>query len=137
MLKKGEVDSTTNVKISLIIYYTKEFKASTADVEGYVEGLIETTNIAFLRSQIPVQLVVHCILQSEIGEAPDSTDRIRAFKQSRGQQNYKPYQKRMVLKDSEKKVSIKFSYKIGITVYLLNMIFHQKNLASLICHHLQ
>ena len=106
MLKKGEEDSSTNVIISVIIYYTKEFKAATADVEGYVEGLIETTNIAFLRSQIPVQLVMHCILQTEIGEAPDSTDRIREFKQSQGKQNYRPHHKIVFLKDSKKGIFI-------------------------------
>ena len=75
--------------VSVIFYFTQEFKTVTADVNGYVEGLIETTNIAFLRSQIPVKLVTHCILQAEIGEAPDSTDRIREFKHSQGEQNHK------------------------------------------------
>ena len=70
--------------VSVIFYFTQEFKAVTADVIGYSEGLIETTNIAFLRSRIPVRLATHCILQAEIGEAPDSTERIREFKQSRG-----------------------------------------------------
>ena len=72
--------------VSVIFYFTQEFKAVTADVNGYVEGLIETTNIALLRSRIPVRLAVHCIMQAEIGEAPDTTDRIREFKESQGKQ---------------------------------------------------
>ena len=88
LLKKGEEDSTTKVTVSVIFYFTQDFKAVTADVNGYVEGLMENTNIAFLRSGIPVRLATHCILQAEIGEAPDSTDRIREFKQSQGKQVY-------------------------------------------------
>ena len=86
LLNKGQEDSTTNVTVSVIFYFTQDFEAVTADVNGYVEGLIETTNIAFLRSRIPVQLAIHCIMQAEIGEAPDSTDRIREFKESQGKQ---------------------------------------------------
>ena len=87
LLKKGEEDSTTNVTVSVIFYFTKEFQAATLDVRGYVEGLIENTNIAFLRSKIPVKLAIHCLLQSQIREAPDSTDRIKEFKLSQGKQD--------------------------------------------------
>ena len=87
LLKKGEEDSTTNVTVSVIFYFTKEFQAATLDVRGYVEGLIENTNIAFLRSKIPVKLAIHCLLQSQIREAPDSRDRIREFKLSQGKQD--------------------------------------------------
>ena len=89
LLRKGEEDSTTNVTVSVIFYFTKEFEAVTPDIIGYVEGLVENTNIAFLRSGIPVRLAIHCLLQAQIGEAPDSSDRIREFKQSRGEQNHK------------------------------------------------
>ena len=85
LLKKGEEDSTTNVTISVIFYFTKEFEAVTPDIEGHVEGLIENTNIAFLRSGIPVRLAIHCLLQAQIGEASESTDRIREFRQSQGE----------------------------------------------------
>ena len=89
LLRRGEEDTTTNVTISVIFYYTKEFEAVTPDIRGYVEGLVENTNIAFLRSGIPLRLAIHCLLQAQIGEAPESSDRIREFKQSRGEQNHK------------------------------------------------
>ena len=72
--------------VSVIFYFTREFEAATFDVRGYVEGLIENANIAFLRSKIPVQLAIHCLLQSQIDEAQDSRDRIRDFKLSQGKQ---------------------------------------------------
>ena len=89
LLKKGEEDSTTKVTVSVIFYFTREFEAATFDVRGYVEGLIENANIAFLRSKIPVQLAIHCLLQSQIGEAQESTDRIRDFKLSQSKQYHK------------------------------------------------
>ena len=73
--------------VSVIFYFTAEFQAVTPDIEGHIGGLIENTNVAFLRSNIPVQLAIHCIVKSPVGEAPDSAARIREFKQSRGEQN--------------------------------------------------
>ena len=73
--------------VSVIFYFTVEFQAVTPDIEGHIGGLIENTNVAFLRSNIPVQLAIHCIVKSPVGEAPDSAARIREFKQSRGEQN--------------------------------------------------
>ena len=70
--------------VSVIFYFTEEFEAITPDIKGHVEGLIDNTNIAFLRSGIPVRLAMHCMLKAEIREAPDSTDRIREFKESQG-----------------------------------------------------
>ena len=87
MLKKGAEDSKTKVTVSVIFYFTSEFQAATPDIRGYVEGLVENTNIALLRSGIPVRIAIHCLLQSPVGEAPDSTDRIREFKQSQGKQH--------------------------------------------------
>ena len=87
LLKKGEEDSTTNVTVSVIFYFTKEFQAVTPDIEGHLGGLIEITNVAFLRSKIPVRLAIHCIVKAQVGEAPESADRIREFKQSKGEQN--------------------------------------------------
>ena len=89
LLRRGEEDTTTNVTISVIFYYTKEFEAVTPDIKGHVDHLVEMTNIAFLRSGIPVQLAIHCLLQAQIGEAPESTDRIREFKQSQGEPDHK------------------------------------------------
>ena len=88
LLKKGEEDSTTNVTVSVIFYFTTEFQAVTPDIEGHIGGLIENTNVAFLRSEIPVQLAIHCIVKSRVGEASESADRIREFKQSRGEHFY-------------------------------------------------
>ena len=75
---------TTNVTVSVIFYYTKEFEAITPDVKSHVEHLIANTNIIFLKSGIPLRLSSHCILRTKLGETPDSAERIREFKESQG-----------------------------------------------------
>ena len=84
VLRKGEEDLTTNVTVSIIFYYTQEFEATTPDIKGHVEHLVANTNIIFLKSRIPLRLSVHCMLRTELREAPDSADRIREFKESWG-----------------------------------------------------
>ena len=84
LLKKGAVDLTTNVTVSVIFYYTEEFEAITPDIKGHVEHLIANTNIIFLKSAIPLRLSIHCIIRSKLREAPDSADRIKEFKNSQG-----------------------------------------------------
>ena len=75
---------TTNVSVSIIFYYTKEFESVTPDIKGHLEHLIENTNIIFLKSGIPMRLSIHCMLNTKLREAPDSADRIREFKESQG-----------------------------------------------------
>ena len=84
LLKRGEEDLTTNVSVSVIFYYTKEFEAITPDIKGHLEHLIENTNIIFLKSGIPMRLSIHCMLRTKLREALDSADRIREFKESQG-----------------------------------------------------
>ena len=83
-LKRGKEDLTTVVTVSVIVYYTQEFEAITPDVKGHVEHLIENINIIFLKSGILLKLSIHCILRTNLGEAPGSADRIREFKKSQG-----------------------------------------------------
>ena len=76
---------TTNVTVSVIFYFTEEFEATTPDIEGHIEHLIANTNIIFLKSGIPLRLSVHCMVKTKLREAPDSSDRIRKFKESQGE----------------------------------------------------
>ena len=70
LLRRGEDDPNTMATISVIIYYTAEFRRTTPDVRGHVEGLILNTNIAFENSEIPLRLTLYCFLEMDIGEAP-------------------------------------------------------------------
>ena len=75
---------TTNVTVSIIFYYTKNFDEITPDIKGHVEHLVANTNIIFLKSRIPLRLSIHCMLRTKLREAPDSADRIRELKESWG-----------------------------------------------------
>ena len=71
--------------VSVIFYFTEAFKMVTPDRKGHIENLIAHTNIAFLKSGIPLKLSIKCMLNTDLTEAPDSTDRIREFRDSRGE----------------------------------------------------
>ena len=71
--------------VSLIVYYTAEFKRATPDPRGHIDGLLMTANLAFLNSEIPVRLAVHCTLETDIGEAATSKERLRQFRESQGE----------------------------------------------------
>ena len=48
-------------------------------------------NIAFMKSKIPVKLSIKCMLKTDLREAPDSTDRIREFREIQGEMYYNHY----------------------------------------------
>ena len=71
--------------VSVIFYFTEAFKITTPDKKGHIENVIAQANIAFLKSEIPLKLSMKCMLETNLTEAPDSTDRIREFRDSRGE----------------------------------------------------
>ena len=71
--------------VSVIFYFTEEFEKVTPDITGHVENVVANANIAFLKSEIPVKLSIKCMLKTNLREAPDSTDRILEFRDSRGE----------------------------------------------------
>ena len=71
--------------ISIIFYYTEAFEAVTPDLTGHIQHLVDCANGAFLISRIPVFLKIHCMLRTNVREAPNSSDRIREFKESQGE----------------------------------------------------
>ena len=85
MLQRGREDRTTTVTVSIIFYFTDAFEKVTPDMKGHVESVIANANIAFLKSGIPLKLSIKCMLNTDLTEAPDSTDRIREFRDSRGE----------------------------------------------------
>ena len=72
----------------MIFYYTKAFRRTTPDIRGHVDGLILNANLAFKNSEIPLEIQLHCIVQAKIGEKPDSAERMREFKESKGKDSH-------------------------------------------------
>ena len=75
----------------MIFYFTEAFKIITPDRKGHIENIIAQANIAFLKSEIPLKLSMKCMLETDLSEAPDSTDRIREFRESQGKESTMMY----------------------------------------------
>ena len=71
--------------ISIIFYYTEAFEAVTPDPGAVIQHLLDCANGALLLSTIPVFLKIHCMLRTDLREAPNSSDRIREFRESQGE----------------------------------------------------
>lgn len=85
LLQRGEADTTTMATISLVVYYTFEFRDTTPDVQGHIDGLILNTNIAFENSKIPLRFTLHCFLEIDIDvEGATTKERLRQFKERQG-----------------------------------------------------
>ena len=53
-------DTTTIVIYSIKVYYTPQFAATTADILGFVEQLIQETNVGYYNSKVPLRAKLHC-----------------------------------------------------------------------------
>lgn len=94
MFNRGQADQESDVTISLIVYYTVEFRRVTPDVEGHIEEFIALANFAFANSRIPLRLGLHCILEIDIDvEQAPSKERLRLFKERQGKSKYVQDQK--------------------------------------------
>ena len=74
-------DNETIVTFSLMFYYTPEFEAATADIEGFVDQIIDITNEGFINSEIPVRVRAFCIEKASL---TDSTGNLQAFTSMKG-----------------------------------------------------
>ena len=75
-------DTTTVVTYSMMFYYTKEFAAVTADIEGFVDYAVELTNQGYINSKIPVRIEKFCIEETTMSQA-EAVD-IRKWTYSKG-----------------------------------------------------
>ena len=56
------------VNVSIMIYFTREFKKVVTDPTTYIEKLVQDSNEVFENSEVPVRLQVHCIQELNVGE---------------------------------------------------------------------
>ena len=60
------LDSEEVVIFTVQIYYTKEFRQQTPDLEGFVEAMLDETNEAYEQSQVPLRIKLHCMNEVDI-----------------------------------------------------------------------
>ena len=79
---RGKVDSSTIAEFTITVYYTKEFKETTADPLTFIDQVIAETNQGYINSGIPIRARLHCVIQSDIRDGLPAHITLAAFKQS-------------------------------------------------------
>ena len=79
---RGRVDNSTIVEYTITVYYTKEFKQTTADPLTFIDQVIAETNQGYINSGIPIRARLHCVAQSDIRDGLAAHITLAAFKRS-------------------------------------------------------
>ena len=79
---RGKVDTSTIVEFTITVYYTEEFKKTTADPLTFIDQVIAETNQGYINSGIPIRARLHCVIQSDIRDGLPAHITLAAFKQS-------------------------------------------------------
>ena len=70
--------------ISLIVYYTPEFRDATADIEGFVNQAIAETNQGYANSQIPLVAELFCAKEARVSDSNNGIQLLEDFSTSLG-----------------------------------------------------
>ena len=79
---RGKVDTSTIAEFTITVYYTEEFKKTTADPLTFIDQVIAETNQGYINSGIPIRARLHCVIQSDIRDGLPAHITLAAFKQS-------------------------------------------------------
>ena len=78
-IEEASRDTTTMVTYSVKFYYTPEFAAATADIEGFLDQVIAETNQGYNNSGVPLQVVKACSELATINDQSSASDVLSAF----------------------------------------------------------
>ena len=71
--------------LSVQFYYTDEFADVTSDPDAYIQGLVDSANTVYEKSQVPLQMYARCITRlSGVRETDDAIETLTAFRNSQG-----------------------------------------------------
>jgi len=76
--------STTTVTYTVKVYYTPQFAAVTADIEGFIEQVIEETNQGYINSGALLRVAVCSIEQATINDGLYGEEMLNTFKDMKG-----------------------------------------------------
>ncbi len=77
-------DTTTIVTYTVKVYYTPQFAAATADIEGFVDQVIQETNQGYINSNVPLRVKLHCTELATINDNTAGTTILSEFKVMKG-----------------------------------------------------
>jgi len=81
---RAKRDTTTIVTYSVKIYYTPQVAASTSDIEGFVDQVIQETNQGYINSGVALRVKLHCIEQATINDLYAGTTILSNFRAMKG-----------------------------------------------------
>lgn len=77
-------DTTTVVTYSVKFYYTPQVAASTADIQSFIDQVIQITNQGYINSKVPLRVKTHCKEQAILNDIGDSSVMLDKFKRMKG-----------------------------------------------------
>ena len=83
-VRQAEADNVTMVTYSVKFYYTPQFAAVTADIDGFIDQVIAETNQGYANSQVPLQVVKHCSELATINDDASASTVLTNFKNMKG-----------------------------------------------------
>jgi len=81
-LTQGRSDSSSIVEYTVTVYYTTQFKQTTADPALFIDQVLAETNEGYKNSDIPVRARLHCVQESTIQDGQDSSLILEQFSKS-------------------------------------------------------
>jgi len=77
-------DTDTIVTYSVKVYYTPQFQATTADIEGFVDQVIQETNQGYINSNVPLRVKKHCTELASISDTSSASTMLGTFRSMKG-----------------------------------------------------
>ena len=77
-------DITTIVTYTVKVYYTPQFAASTADVDAFIDQVIQETNLGYLNTRVPLRVKALCSEQATVNDISDPRTMILTFARMKG-----------------------------------------------------
>jgi len=79
-------DTTTIVTYTVKVYYTPEFRAVTADIDGWLDQQIQEVNQGYINSRVPLRVKLHCAELARVKEGyiNDNNNALKDFEKLKG-----------------------------------------------------
>ena len=82
-IERAKRDTTTIVTYTVKVYYTPQFAASTSDIDGFIDQVIQETNQGYINSRVPLRVRAHCSEQATINDQ-NGSGILTAFRNMKG-----------------------------------------------------
>jgi hypothetical protein len=86
MASSRALANNSRTTITAMFYYTTQFADVTTDPRAYIEGMVNSANMAYNNSNINLRLEIFCVEEyKELKESNDAPGMLEAFTKARGE----------------------------------------------------